>query len=285
MINNIMNKFSFETPINWNNCSYLLIAHIISIYSLTIISTKLIPEILFWYFFTSVGITAGNHRLWSHRSYKAKLPTRFLLMILCSIANQGSIYHWCRDHRTHHKHSDTVADPHNISRGFFYSHMGWLLLNKSNIVKNAGKNIVCTDLLDDWVVKINYDFHPYWNQFWCFIFPGIYGVWRFNSFIQGFLIFGVLRWVLVLHSTWCVNSVAHTYGNRPYSNIKSSESLFTALVANGEGWHNWHHTYPYDYATAESGIFYKWNPTKLFIDILWVFGQTYDHKRKITQNY
>ena len=87
--------------------------------------------------------------------------------------------------------------------------------------------------------------------------------------------------MLELHSTWCVNSVAHTFGYRPYIDIPPSESLFTSLVANGEGWHNWHHAYPYDYAAAEDGIFLQWNHTKAFIDFLWMIGQTYDHKRKI----
>ena len=68
-----------------------------------------------------LSITMGTHRLWSHRSYKAKDPTRFLLMLIISMSNQGSIYHWVRDHRVHHRYSDTEADPHNINNGFFRS--------------------------------------------------------------------------------------------------------------------------------------------------------------------
>ena len=75
-------------------------------------------------------------------------------MILASMSNQGSIYHWTRDHRVHHKHSDTDADPHNINRGFFFSHIGWLLLKKHSQVKKAGNEINCQDLLDDWIVKL-----------------------------------------------------------------------------------------------------------------------------------
>lgn len=45
------------------------------------------------------GITAGAHRLWAHRAYKAKLPLRVLLMFLNSMSFQNSIYEWARDHR------------------------------------------------------------------------------------------------------------------------------------------------------------------------------------------
>ena len=60
-----------------------------------------------------VGITAGAHRLWSHRTYKARLPLRLLLVAANSMAGENSIYTWARDHRTHHKFSETDADPHN----------------------------------------------------------------------------------------------------------------------------------------------------------------------------
>merc|ERR1719362_895969 len=63
------------------------------------------------YICSGFGITAGAHRLWAHRSYKAGLPLRVLLMVFNSIANQGTIVHWARDHRTHHLYSDTIADP------------------------------------------------------------------------------------------------------------------------------------------------------------------------------
>lgn len=71
--------------------------------------------------YAGIGITAGAHRLWSHRSYKAKLPLRIFLMIGQTIAGQNSVYTWCRDHRMHHKFSETDADPHNSKRGFFFA--------------------------------------------------------------------------------------------------------------------------------------------------------------------
>ena len=79
----------------------------------------------------ALGITAGAHRLWSHRSYKARLPARIIMMLANSMANQGSILHWSRCHRAHHRASDTPRDPHSSTFGFFYAHVGWLLFHKT----------------------------------------------------------------------------------------------------------------------------------------------------------
>lgn len=103
-------------------------------------------------FFSGIGITAGVHRLWSHRAYKARLPLRIFLMLCQSLAFQNSIYEWTRDHRVHHKFTDTNADPHNSRRGFFFAHMGWLMCKKHPDVKEKGKQIDMSDLEADPVV-------------------------------------------------------------------------------------------------------------------------------------
>merc|ERR550532_3078480 len=87
------------------------------------------------------GITVGAHRLWSHRSFAAQTPFRIVLMLLNSFCNQGTIYHWARDHRNHHKYTDTSADPHDSSQGFFFAHIGWLLVPKHPDVRAKGDAI------------------------------------------------------------------------------------------------------------------------------------------------
>lgn len=79
---------------------------------------------------SGLGITMGAHRLWAHRSYKARFPLRAVLAVFQTLAFQNDIYEWARDHRVHHKFSETDADPHNACRGFFFSHMGWLMYKK-----------------------------------------------------------------------------------------------------------------------------------------------------------
>ena len=86
-------------------------------------------------------------------------------------------------------------------------------------------------------MRLNHRLDPGWNLFWCFVMPGIYGMRRLDSFLEGLLLFGALRYAIVLHATWCVNSVAHRFGHRPYRpQEKPTESFITSLLCNGEGW-------------------------------------------------
>lgn len=229
---------------------------------------------------SGLGITAGAHRLWAHRSYKASFGVRFFLMLAQSMANQGSIYHWSRDHRVHHKHSESIADPHNALRGFFYAHCGWLLVHKDKAVAIAGKQLNFDDLREDILVEWQRKSDPWFALFMCFVFPSLLCTLWGDNFWNGYWVAGALRYVFVLHVTWCVNSAAHLWGDRPYDpTIGPTENMWVAIGAIGEGWHNWHHKYPYDYATSEHGIFTQYNPTKLFIDTCYYCGLIWDRKR------
>lgn len=283
---NYINGFSEndDTIINWPMILYLSIIHYtayLGILSLIDISWKtLLFSIILW-IVSGLGITAGAHRLWSHRSYNSNWYYRLILMIFNSIANQGSIYHWCRDHRVHHKYSETNADPHNAKRGFFYSHIGWLMIKKNNNVIEAGKKLDFSDLKDDNIVMFQKNFDPYFSLFMCFLFPAYISKYFLkDDFWSSLLVAGCLRYCIVLHFTWLVNSAAHLYGNRPYDpGLNPSENPIVSIASLGEGWHNWHHKYPYDYAASEFGITKQFNPTKLFIDFCALFGFVYNRKR------
>ncbi|PIO61259.1 stearoyl-CoA 9-desaturase, partial [Teladorsagia circumcincta] len=106
-------------------------------------------EAFFLHVVGAIGVTAGAHRLWSHRAYKANLPYRIMLMLMDTTAFQNDIIEWARDHRCHHKWTDTHADPHNTNRGFFFSHMGWLLVKKHPQIKEQGKKLDLSDLFAD----------------------------------------------------------------------------------------------------------------------------------------
>ena len=131
----------------------IIINHILALYSIQYIdSFSTFMTVFLLYQIGGLSITMGSHRLWSHRSYKAKDPTRFLLMLIISMSNQGSIYHWVRDHRVHHKYSDTDADPHNINNGFFFSHIGWLMTKKNNEVIKA--KYIINRLMNEYYIYI-----------------------------------------------------------------------------------------------------------------------------------
>ena len=227
---------------------------------------------------TGLGVTAGAHRLWAHRSYKAKLPLRVLLMLLNSMANSGSILYFSKDHRIHHKFSDTEADPHNIGNGFWFAHCGWVFATKPKILYVESAKFDYTDLKNDPVVMFQHRMPVLWYFFWCYGVPTLYGYYRIGNAWDAFFIYGVFRWVCSMNATWCVNSVAHTFGDRPYKNIPPSQNLITSLLAVGEGWHNYHHAYPYDYKAAELPWYLEINYTTPFIDFMALIGQAYDLK-------
>lgn len=166
---------------------------------------------------SGLGITAGVHRLWSHRAYKAKWQLRLLLMIFNTIAFQNSIYHWTREHRVHHKFSDTDADPHNARRGFFFSHCGWLFVKKHPDVIEAGNRIDYSDLRNDVFVEFQRKQWSWMMPLFCFILPTFIPYYFWNErLLYAWLIPTCLRYILVLNFTWCVNSVAHIWGHKPY---------------------------------------------------------------------
>lgn len=141
-----------ETPILWKNVIWMSALHLIFLWVCwaTVQGTVSLSTVaLFWlYAFASAfGTLAGAHRLWSHRSYRARLPLRILLMVLQTASLQNNLFDWCRNHRVHHRFSETSADPHNSKRGFFFSHMGWLLCRKHPDVKRLGEKVNMEDLL------------------------------------------------------------------------------------------------------------------------------------------
>ena len=77
---------------------------------------------------TGVSITAGYHRLFSHRAYSASAPVRLFFALFGAAAWEASIITWSAHHRFHHRHVDTDDDPYNATEGFWHSHIGWLLV-------------------------------------------------------------------------------------------------------------------------------------------------------------
>lgn len=224
--------------------------------------------------FGGLGITAGAHRLWSHRSYKARLPLRIFLMLCNCVAGQNDLIEWCRDHRLHHKTSETDADPHNSNRGWFFAHIGWLLQRKHPKVIEMGRKLDLSDLYNDPVLI--FQKRHYWPLalFFGLALPvSICHVYFGETLLDSFCV-GIWRYVTSLHCTWFVNSAAHIWGSQEYdANIEPRESCLVSLGALGEGFHNYHHTFPFDYSTSEHGGYF--NFTTIFIDCMSVIGLAY----------
>eukprot|EP00118_Oscarella_pearsei_P025989 m.309171 g.309171 ORF g.309171 m.309171 type:complete len:310 (+) comp45687_c0_seq1:51-980(+) len=265
-------KEAWKPQLVWKNVILFILLHAAALYGAVLFFRLKLVSIVFYSIYivpSGLGITAGAHRLWAHRSYKASLPLRIFLMIANCIAMQNSIYVWARDHRVHHKFTESPADPHDATRGFFFSHMGWLLVKKHPDVTKYGKHVNLSDLLNDPVVAFQKRHYMKLALLFCFVVPTVVPLLWGEDLKNAYFALGVLRYVWVLHSTWLVNSAAHMWGMRPYDkNIQPRENYAVSWFAIGEGFHNYHHTFPFDYRTSEFGGGYL-NVTTLFIDT-WV---------------
>ncbi|KAJ8723405.1 hypothetical protein PYW08_003317 [Mythimna loreyi] len=256
--------------------------HIAGLYGLYLCFTSAKWQtILFSYILmvlAEIGITAGAHRLWAHKTYKAKLPLEILLMILNSIAFQNSAIDWVRDHRLHHKYSDTDADPHNATRGFFYSHVGWLLVRKHPDVKKRGKELDMSDIYNNPVLRFQKKYAIPFIGAVCFGLPTLIPVYCWGETWSNAWHITMLRYIINLNVTFLVNSAAHIWGQKPYDKkILPTQNIAVSIATGGEGFHNYHHVFPWDYRAAELGN-NSLNLTTKFIDFFAWIGWAYDLK-------
>lgn len=144
-----------------------------------------------------------------------------------------------------------------------------------------GKSLDFSDLAADPVVMFQKRYDPWFAQFMCFMMPALLAKFCWGElFWNGFWSAGALRYCCVLHFTWLVNSAAHLYGDKPYDpTMWPSENPLVSVAAIGEGWHNWHHRYPFDYAASEFGVSQQFNPSKAWIDFFAAIGWVTDRKR------
>jgi stearoyl-CoA desaturase (delta-9 desaturase) len=196
------------------------------------------------YVLTGLGITVGYHRLLSHRAFQATPLVTRVFATMGALSLQGGPLRWVADHRQHHFHSDSEGDPHDIKRGFFFAHMGWLFY-------------VFPKQYDDRRIRartrdLNRDPYLVWLEEHDFL-PGLalggllLAVGGVSLFLWGFC----FRLVLLYHSTWLVNSACHLWGYRPFKFATGANNWPVALLAFGEGWHNNHHAWP---ASARQGL-------------------------------
>ena len=255
----------------YKNVVLMIILHIFAILGFYTSLFSKFQTILFFNILallSSIGITAGAHRLWCHKGYHAKLPISIILMIFNTMAIQDSIYHWSRDHRLHHKYSDTDADPYNSSNGFFFSHMGWLMVKKNEHVIEKGKTINMNDLENDKIVMFQKKYYVHlvliFKYFLLFILAKII----LNEKYLNMFFLNLTFHVITLHHTWTVNSLAHLYGKKPYdTNIIPKDNNFVSYLSLGEGYHNYYHTYPMDYTGNLYGPLINFNLTTIFVNI------------------
>jgi len=239
-----------------------------------------------YYGFGVLGINVCYHRLLTHRGFASPKWFEHTLAVLGVCCLQDAPARWVAAHRRHHQYSDEQPDPHTPLVNFFWAHMGWLLLENTDLTQSGvfyGQ--YAKDILRD-------PFYKYLERYIFWILAGSWLAFFVGGFAAESLLHGsiaeasqfgaslvlwgvVVRTVAVWHATWSVNSVTHIWGYRTYATDDDSRNnTLIAIVANGEGWHNNHHA---DQRAAKHG--HQWweiDTSFLFIRLFAALGLARD---------
>lgn len=222
-----------------------------------------------------LSITAGYHRLWAHRSYEASKPLQILYMLFGAMALQNSILVWASMHRVHHRHVDDIdQDPYSAKRGLWFSHIGWMLRNYpsgTHDLRNA------KDLEANPIVRFQHKYYLWLAIGMNVSVPLLLG-WMHGDIWGSLMLGGFLRLVVSHHCTFFINSLAHFWGSRPYTTENTArDNGILALFTWGEGYHNYHHLFQWDY---RNGVrWWQYDPTKWLISVCSWFGLARSVKR------
>lgn len=221
--------------------------------------------------YCGMSITAGYHRLWSHRTHQAHWSLRLIYALGGAFALQNSALHWSSDHRIHHKHvDDNDVDPYSAKRGFWYSHIGWMLREYQAHRYTNYENV--RDMQKDKIVMWQHKNYLLLAFLMNVGVPVIFGLIH-GDLVGSLLLLGFMRLVLSHHTTFFINSLAHIWGKQTYTKKNTArDNGFLAFLTFGEGYHNFHHLFENDY---RNGIrWYQFDPTKWLIKGCSYFGLT-----------
>jgi stearoyl-CoA desaturase (delta-9 desaturase) len=258
---------STKAPINWPATLVLTLTPLLALILIPWYSWNYDFSTAAWVSFfiifplNGLSITAGYHRLWAHRAYEASWPVRFVLMIFGTMAVQNSILFWSAGHRNHHRFVDDVdLDPYSAKRGFWFSHMGWMLRDYPS-GRVDYKNV--PDLKKDKMVMFQHKYYTLLAVLTNFGIPLAIGY--LSGDVWGvMLLAGLLRLVISHHFTFFINSWAHISGSQPYTDENTARNNpLMALFTWGEGYHNFHHIFQYDYRNGVK--WWQYDPTKWLI--------------------
>jgi stearoyl-CoA desaturase (Delta-9 desaturase) len=213
--------------------------------------TDVILSVVF-YWVAGHGITVGFHRYLTHGSFKAKRPLRIALTVAGSLAIEGPATRWVADHRRHHAYSDEEGDPHSpwrygnsfrgLSKGLWHAHVGWLF----DVEQTDQKRFTPDLLADKDIARISRAFP--WLVAVSLLLPAVLGgliTWSFAGALSAFFWASLVRVAVLHHVTWSINSICHTWGERPFvTKDRSVNVWWLAILSMGESWHNLHHADP-----------------------------------------
>ncbi|MEM6590640.1 MAG: fatty acid desaturase [Cyanobacteria bacterium P01_H01_bin.119] len=244
--------------INWVNVAFFGSFHLIALIAAPFFfswSAIAVAVVLHW-LFGGIGICLGYHRMLSHRSFRAPRWVEYPIAVLGALAIEGGPIFWVSGHRQHHTYTeDYDKDPYSAERGFWWSHILWILRPNASAFDPEHYGSYARDLMR--------------QPFYCWLDRNflslqvplavlLYALGGWSFVIYGIFVRSVFLW----HATWFVNSATHKWGYRSFAAKDDSRNLWwVALLTYGEGWHNNHHAYPY---SAQTG--WRWWE----IDVTWL---------------
>lgn len=265
-------------PINWGPSIFLISYQLILVALLPFYFYYNTPGLGIWIttivllYATGMSITGGYHRYYAHRCYRTNKFVEFFLLFFGSMAIQGSALRWSFDHRLHHANVDTDEDPYSIKKGFWYAHCLWILEKPRTIEPKF-----VSDLLRNPMVVFQ---HKYYKlcMFGSNAIVTLFFGWLFGDYLGALALVLGLRLFLLHHFTWFINSLAHTWGEKPFcQELSAVDNYFLSMLTFGEGYHNYHHTFANDY---RNGIrWFHFDPTKWMIWTLSKLGLAEGLKR------
>jgi stearoyl-CoA desaturase (delta-9 desaturase) len=225
---------------DWPSALFFAAVHGVALLAVTCFSwSALGVAIALHWLFGSIGICLAYHRLLTHRSFQVPKGLEYALATVGAMALQGGPIFWVAGHRQHHLYTeDAERDPYAASKGFWWSHMGWLFYHRPETFDRQVYSQFAPDLARD----------PYYRwldrNFLLLQVPLAIGLYLVGGW--SFVLYGVfVRAVTLWHSTWLINSATHLFGPRRFAIDDGSRNLWwAALLTYGEGWHNNHHAYP-----------------------------------------
>jgi len=222
-----------------------------------------------------LAITCGYHRLFAHATYEARPALKLVYLLWGAMALQNSALLWSAGHRAHHRYvDDPERDPYCARRGFWFSHIGWMLRNYPSGKPDLSS---VSELQRDPLVMWQHRYYLPLALSMNFGLPLLVG-WASGDVVGTFLLAGVLRLVISHHLTFFINSLAHILGIQPYTDENTArDNAVVALLTFGEGYHNFHHMFAHDY---RNGVrWWQWDPSKWFINAMHWIGLAKNLKR------
>lgn len=245
-----------QLKLDWAAVIFFASVHILALMAPWFFSwSALGVTILLHWFFGSIGICLGYHRLLSHRSFQVPQWLEYVIALIGALALQGGPIFWIAGHRLHHLYTeDVVKDPYSARKGFWWSHMLWIFYPRHEFFNYEQYKRFAPDLVRDGFYRW-LDRYYLWLQLPLGVLLYAIGGWSFVFW--GMFVRAVWLW----HSTWFINSVTHVWGYRTFNTTDNSRNLWwAAILTYGEGWHNNHHAFPH---VAKAG--WQWWE----IDVTW----------------